>query len=128
MNEQTETTYTATFDPTSQEWNWDKQYEYGPQPGSPVDILQQKIKANEYLNQDEFFTYLFMLRNMASQYARDVIDWIINQGDITIDSKLTLAAWNGLYYAYEHEHNNVEYVHQKEYEIITAMRQAWRKL
>ena len=127
MSEQEETTFTATFDHGSQQWTWDKDYDYGPRPGSPVDILLKKIEANEQIDHKDFFNYLFMLRNMCSSYARDVIVWIINQGDITVDTKLSFAAWNGLYYAYEHEHNKVEWVTQKEYEIVKAMREAWGK-
>lgn len=124
MNEQTETTYTATFDTTSQEWNWDKQYEYGPQPGSPVCELLRKIETNEHMDHSDFFTYLFMLKNINSWYALDVISWITSQGDITTESKLSIAAWKGLYYAYEHVHNKAEFVSQKEYEIVKAMREA----
>lgn len=127
MNEHTETTYTATFDATSQEWNWDKQYEYGPQPGSPVCELLRKIETNEHMDHSDFFTYLFMLKNINSWYALDVISWITSQGDITTESKLSIAAWKGLYYAYEHVHNKAEFVSQKEYEIVKAMREAWGK-
>ena len=127
MSEQEETTFTATFDHSSQQWTWDKDYDYGPRPGSPVDVLLKKIEANEHIDHNDFFNYLFMLQNMCSSYAREVIVWIINQGDLTTESKLSFAAWKGLYYAYEHEHNKVEWVTQKEYEIVKSMRNAWSK-
>lgn len=121
----TETSYTATFDRSSQLWIWDKEYEYGPQPGSPVDALSQKIKNKELLTHDDFFTYLFMMKSIDSSYVENVVCWILNQGDITADSRLSFAAWKGLYYAYEHEHNKVEWVTQKEHEIVKSMRNAW---
>lgn len=127
MSEHTETTYTATFNSNTQEWTWDKDYEYGPRPGSPVYELLQKIEKNEHIDKKEFFNYLFMLQNINSWYAREIIVWIINQGVLTTESKLSLAAWKGLHYAYEHEHNKAEWVTQKEYEIVKSMQNAWSK-
>lgn len=127
MSKNTQTMFTATFNKELQDWTWDKDYDYGPQPGSPVDILLKKIEANDKIDHQDFFNYLFMLRNMCSSYARDVIVWIINQGDLTTETKLSLAAWNGLYYAYENEHNKAKWVTQKEYEIVKSMQNAWNK-
>lgn len=118
-----ETTYTATYSRATEEWIWDKDYEYGPQPGSPVYVLLTKIESNVGLTCDDFFTWLFMIQGMCSGAANTIMEWIVTQG-ISKDAVMSFAAWKGLWFGYLNTIDHCELVSNKEYNIIKAIRES----
>lgn len=119
-------TFTAYFDVTTHSWVRNDECVIIPGPDSPVAVLERKIATGEVLNHEEFFTWLFMYEMNCSARSEEIINWILSQGDLTTDSKLSFDAWKGLYFAYNHVHAKMEMVSRKEYDVILALRN-WGK-